>query len=302
MVSPDYLAFHPSPKKPDHTLPAGSCDSHCHVFGPAADFPFAASSTYEPVDAGKATLFQRHQFLGLERAVIVQASCHGTDNSAMIDALDHGGDAYRGVAVVSPEITAGELASMHDSGVRGVRFNFVKRLGGKPPGDSQARIIKKIKPLGWHVVVYFDSEDIDELAPFLETIDVPVVIDHMGRVPVEQGVNSSQFELLSRLLESDKYWVKISCPERLSKIGPPYHDVDEVAQALLAQVSQRVLWGTDWPHPNMKSHMPDDGELVDRIVQICAACERKTTTYENTESDLLARILVTNPQRLYWGG
>lgn len=288
MVSKGYLAFHPAPKKPDTALPPGSCDAHCHVFGPAAEFPFAASSTYEPVDAPKETLFQRHRHLGIDRSVIVQASCHGHDNSAMVDALLAGGDNYRGVAVVAEDVSDNELKEMHEAGVRGVRFNFVKRLGGKKPGQAQRTIIDKIKPFGWHVVVYFDSEDIDELAPFLDTIDVPVVIDHMGRVPVEQGTGSSAFQLLSRLMENDKYWVKISCPERLSRTGPPYNDVDEVARALLAQVPTQVLWGTDWPHPNMKSHMPDDGQLVDRIVSIC-------------ESEaLLTQVLVNNPTRLYW--
>lgn len=288
MPSPDYLPYHPDPKQPDTVLPAQSCDTHCHVFGPAASFPFAASSTYEPVDAAKATLFQRHRFLGLERAVIVQASCHGTDNSAMVDALLSGGDAYRGIAVVDASVSIEELENMHSAGVRGVRFNFVKRLGGKPPDDTQRIILNRIAPLGWHVVVYFDSEDIHDLAPFLESIEVPVVIDHMGRVPVEQGVRSSAFEQLSTLLENDKYWVKISCPERLSKQGPPYDDVDEVATALLQQVPDRVLWGTDWPHPNMKSHMPDDGQLVDRIVSICKTPER------------LQQVLVKNPSQLYW--
>lgn len=288
MPSPDYLAYHPNPKKPGVKLPAESCDAHCHVFGPAAQFPFAASSTYEPVDASKDSLFALHRHLGIERSVIVQASCHGTDNSAMVDALLAGGDSYRGVAVVSPDITISELQAMHEAGVRGVRFNFVKRLGGKKPGDSQQTIMRKIKSLGWHVVVYFDSDDIDELAPFLQQIELPVVIDHMGRVPVEQGVDSHAFGLLSSLLKDDKYWVKISCPERLSKQGPPYTDVDEVAKALLSQVPERVLWGTDWPHPNMKSHMPDDGQLVDRIVGICQ------------NEVMLQQVLVTNPAALYW--
>jgi len=278
-ADPDYLPFHPNPKIPDTALPSGACDAHCHVFGPAAVFPFASTSTYRPVDASKETLFQRHAHLGIERAVIVQASCHGTDNSATLDALDASGGNYRGVAVVAEDIELAALEDMHERGIRGVRFNFVKRLGGTPPGRKHQRILEKIKRHDWHVVVYFDSEDIATLAPFLDDIDAPVVIDHMGRVPVESGTSSQSFELLSRLFEQDKYWVKISCPERLSKIGPPY-----------------ILWGTDWPHPNMKSHMPDDGLLVDKIVALC----QSTAKDDKAAEALLQRILVDNPDRLYW--
>ncbi len=289
MVSPGYLAYHPNPKKPDVALPGGSCDSHCHVFGPAARFPFASTSTYEPVDAGCDTLLARHRFLGIDRAVIVQASCHGTNNDAMIDAIKTAGDNYRGVAVVDKDISPEELELMHEAGVRGVRFNFVKRLGSARPLDHYRQILSKIAPLGWHVIVYFDAEDLVALEPFFKSIQVPVVVDHMGRVPVEEGINSKAFELLHNLLtQSDKYWVKVSCPERLSKTGPPYSDVDDIAKALIDSVTDRVLWGTDWPHPNMKSHMPDDGQLVDRIMHIA-----------NTE-ELRQKILIDNPTRLYW--
>ena len=289
MVTPGYLAFHPNPKKPDHALPAGACDAHCHVFGPAARFPFASTSTYVPVDASKETLFRRHRHLGVSRAVVMQASCHGTDNTAMLDALRAGGDDYRGVAVIAEDVTERALAEMHGAGVRGVRFNFVKRLGGGRPLGVYRTILDTVEPLGWHVVVYFDAEDLEELAPFLRGIRVPVVIDHMGRVPVEQGLASEPFRLLRDLLAGDgKFWVKTSCPERLSRTGPPWADVDPVARELLEIAPDRVLWGTDWPHPNMKSHMPDDGALVDRIMTICDT------------PDLRRQVLVDNPTRLYW--
>jgi 2-pyrone-4,6-dicarboxylate lactonase len=289
MVTPGFLAFHPDPKKPDQALPENACDSHCHVFGPGAVFAYAESSTYVPVDAPKETLFQRHRHLGISRAVVVQASCHGTDNAAMLDALRAAGNTYRGIAVVADDIDENELTAMHAGGVRGVRFNFVKRLGGGKPLAVYRAILAKIKPLGWHIVVYFDAEDLEELAPFLREIEVPVVVDHMGRVPVEQGTDSKPYALLQRLLnDDDRFWVKISCPERLSRTGPPYADVDPVARGLLESVPERVLWGTDWPHPNMKSHMPDDGALVDRIMTIC-----------DTET-LRRQVLVDNPTRLYW--
>jgi len=291
MVTPGFLPFHPDPKQPDQALPQNACDSHCHVFGPGARFPFAPSSTYVPVDASKETLFQRHQHLGVTRAVIVQASCHGTDNAAMLDALRTAGSSYRGIAVVADDVAEDELAEMHACGVRGVRFNFVKRLGGGKPLAVYRAILAKIKPLGWHIVVYFDAQDLEELAPFLREIQVPVVVDHMGRVPVEQGTGSKPYKLLQQLLNDDeKFWVKISCPERLSRTGPPYSDVDPVARGFLESVPERVLWGTDWPHPNMKSHMPDDGALVDRIMTIC-------------DTDTLRQlVLVKNPTRLYWAG
>ena len=289
MATPGYLAFHPNPKKPGLALPANACDAHCHVFGPAARFPFASSSTYVPVDAPKETLFQRHRHLGISRAVIVQASCHGTDNAAMLDALRTGGDDCRGVAVVAEDVTERALEEMRDAGVRGVRFNFVKRLGGGKPLSAYRAILDRIEPLGWHAVVYFDAEDLEALAPFLRSIQVPVVIDHMGRVPVEQGLTSKPFRLLRDLLAGGKrFWVKISCPERLSRAGPPYSDVDPFARELLQTAPERVLWGTDWPHPNMKSHMPDDGALVDRIMSICDT------------SALRRQVLADNPARLYW--
>ena len=198
MITPGYLAFHPNPKKPDQALPPGSCDAHCHVFGPASVFPFAASSTYKPVDAPKEKLFELHKHLGIERSVIVQASCHGTDNAAMVDALRAAGDNYRGVAVVAEDVSEQELADMHSAGVRGVRFNFVKRLGGGKPLSVYRTILSKIKPLGWHIIVYFESQDLEELAPFLKSVEVPVVVDHMGRVPVEEGTTSKAFGLLQK--------------------------------------------------------------------------------------------------------
>ena len=289
MVTPGYLPFHPAPRKPARVLPPNACDAHCHVFGPAARFPFSPTGTYVPVDAPKETLFQRHRHLGFSRAVIVQASCHGTDNAAMLDALRSGGEDYRGIAVVAEDVTERELAEMHEAGVRGVRFNFVKRLGGGRPLGVYRTILDRIAPLGWHVVVYFDAEDLEDLAPFLRGIEAPVVIDHMGRAPVEQGVGSRPFRLLRDLLAGDgKFWVKVSGPERLSRAGPPYADVEPVARALLRTVPDRALWGTDWPHPNMQSHMPDDGTLVDWIMAVC-----------DTPA-LRRQVLVDNPARLYW--
>lgn len=290
MVTSGYLPYHPSPKKPDVVLPRGACDSHCHVFGPGGRFPYSEHSSYIPFDAPKEVLFQRHRFLGIERAVIVQASCHGTDNAAMLDALRAGGGAYRGVANVSADIAPAALEELHEAGVRGVRFNFVKRLKASQPIADRRAIIEKIAPLGWHVVIYMEPDDLPGIRDFLAEIPLPVVIDHMGRLPVEDGVGSAAFGRLAALLENEKFWIKISCPERLSKAGPPYEDVDRVARALIGMIPDRVLWGTDWPHPNMRSHIPDDGVLVDRLAAICP------------DSAALQALLVDNPTRLYWCG
>lgn len=290
MVTPGYLPFHPNPKKLNVVLPPGACDSHCHVFGPADRFPYSEASSYIPVDAPKEILFRRHRFLGIERAVIVQASCHGTDNSAMLDALRAGGGAYRGVAIASADISPRALEEMHEAGVRGVRFNFVKRLKARQPVADRRAIIERIAPLGWHVVVYMEPEDLHDIRDFLQEIQLPVVIDHMGRLHVEEGVGSPAFDRLAALLDDDRFWLKISCAERLSKLGPPYQDVDAVARALIEILPDRVLWGTDWPHPNMKSHVPDDGMLVDRLAVICPQEAQRQA------------LLVDNPTRLYWNG
>lgn len=289
MVTPGYLAFHPNPKKPDITLPEGACDSHCHVFGPADRFPYSPTSSYFPVDAPKETLFERHRFLGFSRSVLVQASCHGSDNSAMIDALQTAGDSYRGVAIVKPDIPMSELEEMHEAGVRAVRFNFVKRLKAAQSPEDRRVIIDKVGKLGWHIVVYFEPEDLPGIEDFLREIPLPVVIDHMGCVPVEKGTDSEEFRRFTDLIGGDdKFWVKVSCPERLSKAGPPYSDVDDCARALVALKPDRVLWGTDWPHPNMKTHAPDDGLLTDRLGIICP------------DRAGLQRLLVDNPTALYW--
>ncbi|MEA3252107.1 MAG: amidohydrolase family protein [Pseudomonadota bacterium] len=285
----DYLAFHANPKKPAFQPPAGAVDAHCHVFGPASEFPFSPTRKYTPCDAGKDALFALRDHLGVARNVIVQASCHGTDNRALLDALAASGDRARGVAVVDSCIGADELEAMHAAGVRAVRFNFVKRLVDNTSWDDCLRIVDKIKPLGWHVVVYFEADDLEELKPLLWRLETIVVIDHMGRPDVAKGVDHPDFQAFMALLgEHDNIWTKVSCPERLTRQGPDYTDVVPFARALVEAFPGRVLWGTDWPHPNMKSHMPDDGELVNVIPRIAVTAE------------LQQRLLVDNPMRLYW--
>ena len=285
----DWIPFQQNPKKPDFALPEGSVDAHCHVFGPAATFPFAPERKYTPCDAGKDKLFELRDFLGFQRNVIVQATCHGRDNRALVDACRAAGDLARGVASVGPDVADGELADMDAAGVRGVRFNFVKRLVEAPRKDVFQRIADRIAGLGWHIVVYFEAADLEDLVPFLESLPATIVIDHMGRPDVTKGVGHPDFRRFVDLMgHNENIWSKVTCPERLTVAGPPYDDVVDCAAHIVELFPDRVLWGTDWPHPNMKSHMPDDGALVDFIPRIA-----RTPMQQR-------KLLVDNPMRLYW--
>ncbi|MBB5321735.1 amidohydrolase family protein [Marinobacter oulmenensis] len=289
MMDPDYLPFHSSPSKPEFRAPAGAVDAHCHVFGPADRFPYHPKRKYTPCDAPKEKLFELRDYLGFERNVIVQASCHGTDNAALVDALNTAGERARGVAVVDPAITEDELRRMDEAGVRAVRFNFVKRLVDTTPREVFVSIAEKIRPLGWHIVVYFEAPDLEELTPFLNELDTTIVVDHMGRPDVSKGVDHPDFQRFIDLMKNnERIWTKVSCPERLTQTPPDYSDVVPFARTLVETYPDRVLWGTDWPHPNMKSHVPDDGKLVDVIPQIAPTPE------------LQKKLLVDNPMRLYW--
>jgi 2-pyrone-4,6-dicarboxylate lactonase len=289
-MDPDWLPFHPNPSKPAFKVQSGAIDAHCHVFGPEVQFPFASERKYTPCDASKDQLFALRDFLGFERNVIVQATCHGTDNRALVDALVHSKGRARGVASVGRNVTDAELRAMHEAGVRATRFNFVRRLVDFTPREVLAEIAGRIAPLGWHVVVYFEAQDLPELWDFFTTLPAIVVVDHMGRPDVTKPVDGPEFELFVKLLrEHPNIWSKVSCPERLSTSGPPkYDDVESFAKRIVETFPDRVLWGTDWPHPNMKSHMPDDGKLVDFLPRIA------------TTSELQRKLLVDNPMRLYW--
>jgi 2-pyrone-4,6-dicarboxylate lactonase len=285
------------PSTPRFTPPPGAVDAHCHVFGPGAEFPYAPERKYTPCDAGKAQLFALRDHLGFARNVVVQATCHGTDNRAMVDACRTSAGRARGVATVRRSITDGELAALHAAGVRGVRFNFLRRLVDFTPRDELTEIAGRVHALGWHVVVYFEAADLPELWDFFTALPTVVVVDHMGRPDVTQGVDGSQFALFLRLMgEHPNIWSKVSCPERLSASGPPalpaerhpYRDVVPFARRVVETFPDRVLWGTDWPHPNLKDHMPDDGVLVDFIPDIAVTTALQT------------KLLVANPLRLYW--
>jgi len=295
--TPGWLDWYADPSRPRFKLPAGSVDAHCHVFGPGDTFPFAPERKYTPCDASRQELFALRDHLGFARNVIVQATCHGADNSAMMDACQSSAGRARGVATVRRDVSDDQLRRMHDSGVRGVRFNFVKRLVDVTPRDELMNIADRIAKLGWHIVIYFEACDLPGLAEFFSALPVTVVVDHMGRPDVEKPVDGPEFEFFMQFLEQHpNIWSKVSCPERLSVTGPPavnaeyaaYRDVVPFARRVVETFPDRVLWGTDWPHPNLKDHMPDDGLLVDFIPHVAVT------------SDLQYRLLVSNPMRLYW--
>jgi 2-pyrone-4,6-dicarboxylate lactonase len=287
--NPPYIPFHPNPSKPKFKAPPGAVDAHCHVFGPASRFPYAPERKYTPVDAPKEKLFALRDFLGFDKNVIVQASCHGKDNAALIDALVNSNNKARGIATIGEEISEADLKSMHAAGVRGVRFNFVKRLVDFTPRDVLERIAARIAPLGWHIVVYFEMPDLPELESFFTSLPTTIVVDHMGRPDVKKGVQHGEFQRYLKLLEAHtNIWSKVSCPERLTVAGAPYEDVVPFAQTLVERFPDRVLWGTDWPHPNMPVEAPDDGILVDVIPKIAR------------NAALQKSLLVDNPTRLYW--
>ena len=295
--TPGWLDWYAAASKPLFKVPAGAVDAHCHVFGPGAAYPYAPERKYTPCDASRQELYALRDHLGFERNVVVQATCHGADNRAMIDAVVHSAGRARGVATIKRSVSDAELEDMHEAGVRGVRFNFVKRLVDFTPRDELNEIATRIARLGWHVVIYFEAVDLPELWEFFTGLPTNLVVDHMGRPDVTKPIAGPEFELFVKFMrDHSNVWSKVSCPERLSVSGPPalngeqsaYRDVVPFARRIVEAFPDRVLWGTDWPHPNLKGHMPDDGLLVDVIPHMATTPERQR------------KLLVDNPMRLYW--
>ena len=281
-------SWHGAPARPRFTPPTGAIDAHCHVFGPMAQFPFSSMAKYLPEDAGPDALFGLRDHLGFARNVIVQASCHGTDNSATLNAIAQSGGCARGVAVVDPAIRSDKLRALDEGGIRGVRFNFLKRLVDDAPKDKFLDVAARL-PVGWHVVVYFEADILREMLDFIAALPVPVVIDHMGRPDVSQGPDGPDLRAFRRLLESrEDIWFKATCPDRLDSGGDPWDDFASAVRPLVETYPDRCLWGTDWPHPNMERNIPDDGHLVDMIPRIAT-----TGTGQR-------QLLIDNPMRLYW--
>lgn len=271
-------------RKPVFQLPPNACDAHCHVFGPGHVFPYAPNRRYTPEDAPKEMLKALHDHLGLSRAVIVQASCHGSDNRAMLDALAWRPDRYRGVAILDQNTPATDIPVMHRAGVRGARFNFVRHLGGAPDMAVFANILARIKPMGWHVVLHVDAPDIAPLSDMMRALTLPFVIDHMGRVPARDGVEQKPLQALLDLAKLDRCWIKVSGSERIDL--PPYDKAVPIAKKIVEASPDRVLWGTDFPHPN-STHEADEADLVDLLPKIAP------------DPALRQKLLVANPAKLY---
>ena len=277
----------PDTRTPGFKLPEGACDSHCHIFGPGERYPYAPDRSYTPPDAPLEAFRALHAKIGVTRAVIVNASCHGLDNRPVLDAIAQSGGRYRGVANIDDAITDAELQALDAGGIRGCRFNFVRHLGGVPDMKVFERVVARIAPLGWHVDLHFDAIDLPQYADMLTRLPVPYTIDHMGRVKAADGFDQAPFRTLLETMQRDeKCWVKVCGCERVASGGPPFHDAVPFAARIVETAPDRVIWGTDWPHPNVR-FMPNDGDLVD-LVPLFAPDEASQR-----------KILVDNPARLF---
>lgn len=276
-----------SPRNPALRLPAGACDAHCHVFGPQRRFPFAANAPFTPADAPKEALFALHKMLGIERCVVVQSSCHGFNNDVTADAIAAKHGAYCGVALLPVTTTDAELRRLDAQGFCGVRFNFMQHLGRASPIADVIRFGARLADLGWHLQIHFSSSLIEELTPALLRSPVPVVIDHMGRMDGSLGIAQPAFRELLALMQDERFHVKVSGSERLSRQPAPYADAVPFGSKLVAEFGDRVFWGTDWPHPNISGAIPDDGQLVDLLAEIAPSDAARQA------------LLVDNPRRFY---
>jgi predicted TIM-barrel fold metal-dependent hydrolase len=277
----------PNPKKPRLTLPPLACDSHFHVFGPHAKFPYAPDRPFTPTDAPKEDLFRLHQFLGFQRGVFVQSTCHQGDHRALVDLLEAGEGRYRGVALLEPKTSPAEVERLDDAGVRGLRLHFYFPKGGAPrPYSEMRKVIELAEPYGWHIANHVGGNGLVDHYDFLTSIEAPVVIDHMARINVAEGMNGKAFTVLKRLLDRGNVWVKLSGADRITKQPHSFADAVPFARALAAHNPERIVWGTDWPHPNHTA-VPNDGELVDLIEEI--APDAKTRQL----------MLVDNPTKLF---
>lgn len=270
------------------TLPAGSCNAHCHVFGPRDRFPYPAGLKFSPApDAPKEELFALNDSLGLERCVVVQSARHGLDNRATEDAVVSRPETYRGVALLAPAVSDAELARLDKAGFCGVRFNFIGHLGPSTPIAEVMALTKRLVPFGWHLQVYGEASMLSELGPHFKQSPVPVVIDHIGRVDASAGIEGRDFHTLLRLMDDPKFWVKVAGMDRITKFGPPYLDAQPLARKLISDFGDRVVWGNDWPHPNHQGPVPNLRQLVDLIWAIAP------------DPAAREKLMVANPAKLY---
>jgi 2-pyrone-4,6-dicarboxylate lactonase len=280
------MSYHTNPTEPKLKLPPKSCDAHFHVFGPKDRFPYAKGAPYVPkLEAPKDVLIDRHMFLGIERGIVVQSAAHGYDNSAAADLIAERKGAYFGVALAPVNVDMAELKRLDGLGFRGVRFNYLQHLGGAPQISEVVKLGAKLASLGWHLQLHLEANMVVKMIGELKLSPVPIVIDHMGRIDASRGLDQPAFTHLLKLLEDKRFWVKVSGLERASRQGAPYADAVPFARRLVRECGERVLWGSDWPHPNLDA-IPDDGMLVDLIAEFTDEKQRQA-------------LLVDNPERLY---
>lgn len=284
--TPNIPGFIPATRKPRTPFPAGACDCHAHVFGPQERFPYVANAAYIAPDALTADYVGMLKNNGCDRGVLVQPSVCGTDNRCMVDALRSGLHELRGIAVVEADISDRELEELHAAGVRGVRINLASDTEGLTLADGE-RLAPRLKSLGWHLQFYLDLPKMPEAAEKLAKLKITIVIDHFARCPAADGVTSPAFQALQRLVSRDNVWAKIMGPYFVSMNAPLYPDVTPMARALVAAAPERIVWGTDWPHPGARALMPEDALLADLLAE-WVPDERQRH-----------RVLVENPARLY---
>ena len=287
--TPTLPAQDPATRKPRFAMPRGSCDCHAHVFGPQSRFPYLPGAAYIPHDAAPEDYARMLRTIGCERAVLVQPSVYGTDNSAMVAALRSGVFDFRGVAVVDAAITDRELQELHDAGVRSVRINLASATPGLSLTDAPA-LAKRLKPMGWHLQFFMDLRSLPDAEEKLGALDIDIVIDHFGRIRTEDGIDAPAFKTLLRLVKRPNVWAKLIGPYFLSNSAPQYSDVTPFARAVVAAAPDRVVWGTDWPHPAVAGlgvEMPNDGDLADLLLEWVP------------DEGQREKVLSTNPARLY---
>jgi predicted TIM-barrel fold metal-dependent hydrolase len=280
------------PTRPKALPPPKACDTHAHVFGPAARFPYADDRSYTPPDAPLAKYLAMLDATGFDRGVLVQGSAHGRDNSAMLDALARQPERLRGVAVADETVSAETLRRWNDLGVRALRFNHFFRDGqlhyrGGVPLTAARALAPVMAELGWHLQLWIDVKDLPETIPVLKAIGLPVVVDHMGRTDARAGTATPGFQSLLRAVGEGWCWAKLSGAHRISRNAPDYADARPFHEALTAANPERLVWGGDWPHPRVEGEMPDVGRLFDLF------CEW------TPDDSVRQRILVDNPARLY---
>jgi 2-pyrone-4,6-dicarboxylate lactonase len=285
----------PNTRKPSFSLPANSCDTHFHIFGPPETFPFLSTHEYTPPAAPLEHYLKMAAIIGIERGVVVQPSVHGLDNSATLDAIAKSGGRFRGVARIDDKTRKSELQQLHDGGVRGVRFNLLDRPRGNVKLDVLDRCIEHIVELGWSVDLHIDGKNLLEQEQRIRSMPLPVVIDHIARIKPVEGLTQPAFQLLLDLLKANHIWVKVSGADKIcnpqvhSYFGLPFVEVIPFARAVTAAAPNRIIWGTDWPHSNnfAPGHTPNDGDLVDLLAAFVPDEQTRT------------KILVDNPAALY---